>query len=285
MAMMNEERFCVFVLCHNRPKLNVSLRLWGKCLKNTPFYVVVSDDDPQLETYKTLYQEKTLIFNKKEIMERENIDLMFNNPRYDTPIFARYRCFWLARELGYENFVVLDDDCKEICFYEPSGKRFRVTPSKDDKGLVYKAVCATFKLLNKTNLACVAWSQLGDTFPNKSKLHFRRKAMNTWFCKTGRTLDFKGFMNEDTVMYANRATKPPILQIPFIAINQATTQTLKGGMTNIYKHYGTYAKSMLAVIERPDCVKLTLLKDRKSGNARIHHKIDWNLCVPKIVKQ
>jgi len=51
-------------------------------------------------------------------------------------------------------------------------------------------------------------------------------------------------------------------------------------MTDIYKLSGTYVKSFYSVIHSPNSVKISLMG---FTNSRLHHNIDWNKAVPKIL--
>lgn len=54
-------------------------------------------------------------------------------------------------------------------------------------------------------------------------------------------------------------------------------------MTDGYLDYGTYIKSFYSIICAPSCVKISTL--RGDANARVHHNVEWNKAVPKIVSE
>jgi hypothetical protein len=63
---------------------------------------------------------------------------------------------------------------------------------------------------------------------------------------------------------------------------QVQTQLSDGGMSVLYREHGTYTKSFYPVLYSPSSVRVELMK---STNARIHHRINWNATVPKIVSE
>jgi hypothetical protein len=63
-------------------------------------------------------------------------------------------------------------------------------------------------------------------------------------------------------------------------IDQPETQQVKGGMTDMYKGNGTYMKSFYTVMLCPAFVKISVMGDR---HYRIHHSIDYNHGVPKLI--
>ena len=70
------------------------------------------------------------------------------------------------------------------------------------------------------------------------------------------------------------------MTIPFVQLEQKTTQKTKGGMTEAYLLSGTYVKSFYTVITRPYCSKIALMV-----GDRIHHLINWNVATPCIVDE
>ena len=65
-----------------------------------------------------------------------------------------------------------------------------------------------------------------------------------------------------------------------IALNQLDTQQNSGGLTDAYLDLGTYVKSFYTVVGNPSCVKIS---DMGCNHRRIHHLIDWEHAVPKII--
>jgi hypothetical protein len=63
---------------------------------------------------------------------------------------------------------------------------------------------------------------------------------------------------------------------------QMQTQSNSGGNTEAYKTMGTYVKSFYSVMAAPSCCKVSMLI---TTHPRIHHKIDWNKAVPKIMHE
>lgn len=117
--------------------------------------------------------------------------------------------------------------------------------------------------------------------------------MNSFICRTDRPFEFSGRINEDTTAYTvlQRAGLP-FLTIVAAQVNQRTTQSNDGGLTDIYKAMGTYIKSFYSVMYTPSAVKVGVLKDcgskggaKVDGHARLHHSIDWNAVAPKIIQE
>ena len=64
------------------------------------------------------------------------------------------------------------------------------------------------------------------------------------------------------------------------SLDQTQTQSNSGGMTELYLDAGTYVKSFFTIITNPSSV---VIYEMGSSHKRIHHLIDWNKAVPKII--
>ncbi len=87
--------------------------------------------------------------------------------------------------------------------------------------------------------------------------------------------------NEDVNCYIKNGMQGNLLfTIYKPSIIQTQTQSNSGGLTDIYLDNGTYVKSFYSVICEPSCAKVQVMNTK---HPRIHHKILWNKCCPKII--
>lgn len=278
---MNKRESCVFILTHGRAD-NVqtykSLRKFGYTGR---IYLIIDDEDEQEERYRELYGDQVIRFCKQEYIDRS----MCINP--DKPrkviLYARNACFDIARDLGITHFVEMDDDYKEFQFrFEKDGK-LRL---KD----IYRmdaVIDAFFDFLESTDALSVAMGQGGDLLGGRKSKRWRdrllRKAMNSFFCRTDRPVDFIGSINEDVNTYVTKGNRGELFftYLPTILI-QTATQSNNGGMTETYLESGTYAKTFPSVMLNPSCVKVSEMGE--TGH-RIHHRVYWKNAVPKILNE
>lgn len=150
---------------------------------------------------------------------------------------------------------------------------------------------AIWDYLEETPFASVCIAQGGDYIgggDSDSNIHVLsvssdRKAMNSFFCRTDRRFRFSARINEDVVAYTEQQRAGvPFLTIYQVSLAQVQTQQNSGGMTELYLDVGTYVKSWYAVMYAPSCVSIA-----EMGNKwmRLHHRVDWNACAPKIVRE
>lgn len=277
-----ENNICIFIITHGRPESILTLKTLSEAGSKLPYYLVIDNEDKQEQKYFEKYKEKVLQFDKKEYaLKVDNFD---NSGNYRTTTHARNACFDFAEKLGFENFLVLDDDYTEFKFRIKKGlvhpkDRFKIKKDID------KIFMKTMEYYLSSNFASICFSQGGDWFGGETNFNKKpkRKAMNSFFCSTKRRFNFISRLNEDVNTYMQLGhTGNIFLTIPFIQLDQMQTQSNKGGMSEAYLNSGTYTKSFYTVMCRPDCTRIN-----KMGrtNKRFHHLIDWSIAVPCIIDE
>lgn len=281
MKMMNR-KFAVFILSHGRADNIITLKALQKGNYTGKVYIIVDDEDEQLNEYKRLYGDKVVVFSKEQM--EGTFDIGDNQNDRRVVVYARNKCHEIAKDLGLDYFLELDDDYNIFSYRKEIDGQLtqRVRCKQLDR--LFDEMC---EFLDKSNAHAIAFGQGGDYIGGTSsklwKEQLSRKCMNTFFCKTDRPFQFYGRINEDTTMYTVLGQRGLIfLTIADVMVNQKETQANKGGLTDIYLDKGTYYKSFLSVMYSPSCVKVSLMGDTFK---RIHHKVLWNNCVPKILDQ
>ena len=276
-----ENNFAVFILTHGRADNVLTYSTLRKCGYNGKIYLVVDNEDKQIQKYKDNFGEEFVkIFDKKAMAD--SIDEANNFDNRKVIVHGRNYCFTLAKELGYKYFIQLDDDYYEF-IYKFSDTKGQVL-SKD----INKIFNLMFDFYNKTDALSICFAQTGDFIGGvdngKGVYRFaKRKCMNSFFCSTDREFKFIGSINEDVNTYTTLASRGGLfLTIPVFAINQKDSQTQKDGMSDIYKLQGTYIKSFTTVLMQPSNVKVSIMN---ATHKRIHHSIAWKNTTPMIVSQ
>lgn len=150
-----------------------------------------------------------------------------------------------------------------------------------DKNHVIIAGHTRYKAAKKLGMEEVPVVVASNLTPEQVKV--LRKAMNSFFIDTHKPFKFVGRINEDVNMYCDLGSRGKrVFQVTDVMINQESTQSADNGMTSLYLDYGTYLKSFYSVMIQPSFVKLAKMG---VANYRIHHNVDWNCAVPKILSQ
>lgn len=283
---MNDS-FCVFIISHGRADNVITKRTLAKSGYTGPLFIVIDNEDGQRSKYvQNFGSENVIVFDKLKYAQMVDSCDNFQNRR--TTTHARNACFDIAAEKGFEYFLVLDDDYTELKHnFDLSGNFRRSVVRKAD--MLFKAFCGFLDLDERALSVCfiqggdlIGGENSGATkaFPFK-----RRKAMNSFFCKTSRRFWFFSRLNEDVNTYLSLGTRGALFfSIPEIALNQIQTQATSGGMSEAYLASGTYVKSFYTVILHPAFAKVKMPNSEKTKTIRrIHHEISWNNAVPKIL--
>ena len=191
--------FAIFIMSYNRANNIATLHTLSKANYTGKYYIVISDDDPQINTYKSLYKDKLYIFNKEEV--EKSLDTYDNNGSKACILYARNYCFTLAKKLKLKYFLEFDDDYIELAYRYPLDNKLKICNIKEFD----KIVDIFIDFLNETNATSVAFAQHGDFIGGVQndfiKNRIKRKAMNSFFCRTDRPFQFVGRINEDVNTY------------------------------------------------------------------------------------
>lgn len=277
--MMNN--FGVLILSHGRANNVITVKTLREQGYTGKIYIVCDDLDEQIPLYQENFgKENVVIFNKLYAMSITDTADNFNDKR--AVVYARNMCHSIAKELGLEYFLELDDDYKMFNVrYDNNGKMAWVKIKDLDK--LFESIVNYLEL---TGAKTVAMAQGGDYIGGVDgflKKGLARKAMNSFFCKTDRPFKFYGKINEDVCSYTLNGSRGDLFfTITNLSVEQLQTQSNAGGLTDIYLNLGTYIKSFYSVIICPSCVKVSVMGNKFM---RIHHKVKWNNCVPKIISE
>lgn len=277
----NSERFAVFILTHGRPNNVVTYKTLRRQGYTGEVFIVIDNEDKTGDEYRRIYGDKVIVFDKADIAARFDEGDNFNDRR--AVFYARNACFDIARKLGIDYFLQLDDDYFKFMYridshgMHPTG-HFIVKNRLDE---VFGTMLAYFKSIDAKSIATM---QGGDFFGGADSFGKpKRKAMNTFFCSVNREFPFVGRINEDVNTYTYYQRQGNLfLSVPFIQVDQLQTQSNDGGMTGLYLDSGTYVKSFYTIMYAPSCVKVGLMG---SKHKRLHHRISWDDAVPCIVAE
>lgn len=271
--------FAAFILTHGRADNVITYKTLRRSGYTGRIIILIDNQDSQEEAYMAKYGDMVYVFDKDK--EYELADSFTNNGDMRVILYARNAARRVAKELGIRYFIELDDDYTGFEFRKLNGKKLNLVKCKhlDDvfEGLV------TF--LEHTPAHTIALAQGGDFIGGAQSGTFKkqllRKAMNTFVCDTERPFWFRGRINEDVNTYATLGSQGYLIfTITKCMVKQVTTQKNQNGMTDVYKLYGTYVKSFYTVMTMPSAARIGMMGDKEK---RIHHKIKWERCCPKIL--
>ena len=285
MTKTMKNKFAVFILTHGRANNVITYATLKKQGYTGKIYLMVDDTDQQIEEYKKIYGKQVIVFNKQKAIDYTDSADNFTNRK--TIIYARNWNFVIAKEMGLDYFLQLDDDYTN--FYNTLDNNGNyITQHRHLKNL--DKICEVFvQFLIDSGADTVCMSQGGDFIGGAgskvaklgSQGKFARKAMNSFFLSTAKPFKFQGRINEDVNSYVGLGNLGKLfITVPRIRLEQKQTQTNAGGMTDVYLNSGTYIKSFYSVMYAPSCVKIAKMG---VSNMRLHHMVKWKYAVPEIV--
>nr|WP_300649522.1 hypothetical protein [uncultured Anaerobutyricum sp.] len=280
--------FAVFILTHGRADNMATAKMLKKTNYTGKIYYIIDNEDEQAERYRELFGKESVIeFDKQKAYDHTDTMDNFNN--HSAIIYARNESFRIAKGLGLKYFLMLDDDYRDIHFRYRDGEKLKAKNIRD-MDTIFEAMIHfldVVKDISGGGSCAIAFAQGGDFVGGvkKKSANFNkrvlRKAMNSLFCRTDCPIEFRGTMNEDVTTYTTLGSRGNLFfTICDICVLQLPTQSLAGGMTEAYLESGTYLKTFYSVMSMPSCIKVSMMY---SKHRRVHHRIDWETCVPKIL--
>jgi len=279
---MENKDFAVFILTHGRPDNVITYNTLKTSGYTGKIYIVIDNEDKLADKYYENFGDKVIMFDKKAIAETFDEADNFEDRR--AIVYARNACFKIAEELGITYFMQMDDDYGS--FHFRIYKSNKDTPKRIKK--IDKVLDVMLEFYKTIPAKSIAMAQGGDFIGGAGsgtakKKQLKRKCMNSFICSTGRPFKFNGRINEDVNTYTHKASVGDIFfTIPTLSLEQKTTQSSTGGMTDIYLDKGTYIKSFYSVIFQPSSVKVALMGDK---NMRLHHRVSWKHTTPVILEE
>jgi hypothetical protein len=278
---MNKD-LAIFIMVHGRPKRMKTYHALRKQGYTGKIFLVADDLDETRSEYQEIYKDEVLVFDKKKAAKE--LDAGDNSGDLRSTLFSSNTIPKLAKEQGYKYFFIMCDDYDKWGYKFDSELKYKDNRVKN----LDKLFAHLLEFYKSIPAKTVAFAQGGDFIGGRKstyikELKLKRKAMNTFLCSTERPFKFLGRLNEDVTTYVKLgSTGDLFFTIPNAMINQHPTMQVAGGLTDVYLEYGTYVKSFFSVMYNPSSIKVSTIG---KVNKRIHHRINWNNAVPKIINE
>ena len=270
------EDFAVFIITHKRPNNQMTLKTLQKGGYTGKIYFIVDDEDPTIPEYIKLYgAENVKIFHKTN-----NFDLGDNLLDHKgVPVYARNECFEIAKELGLNYFVQLDDDYHRIDLRYADGGKLRAKNISDFDRLFECMV----DFLQIDPIHCVAFAVDGDFIggvKGKYKDGLYRNARISFFCRTDRPFEFLGRINEDVTTPAyNNMLGRLFFTVMHVRVMLYDHEKNKGGSTEQYKDVNLYWNYFYPVLFMPSAISIGC------GKKGFIKHVKWDALTPKIIDE
>jgi len=280
--MTDHKKFAAFILTHGRPTQVITYESLRKAGYTGDIYLIIDNEDKTADAYyKEFGHDKVIMFDKEAA--GNTFDIADTRTDRRATVYARNASFDIAKKLGLDYFMQLDDDYNGFRFrsYNAATDHYRSVQIKS----LDKVFTAMMQLIDSTQATSIALSQGGDWLggvnSQAARMPLMRKCMNSWLFRTDRPIQFIGRMNDDVNTYTIHGSRGHLFfTCSAVQLDAIPTQKGSGGMTEMYLDTGTYMKSFYTVMMAPSC---TTVRVMGQTNPRLHHHIRWDHAVPKII--
>lgn len=277
---MESKDFAVFILSHGRADTITTYKALRDGGYTGRTYVVIDNEDDQEDLYRQKFGDDIIQFDKRDYLEKTDLGDLDTDRRIG--VFARNFIQDEAKRLGYKFHLQLDDDVHGFTYRFAQGKVLRALHcSHLDEVLSGMVEYMKETPITSLSFALSAYNMGGvDGSINEGMI---RKTMTTFLMRADDVQYFHMRMNDDitTSLINGMRGKLYYSYLP-IEVEVDKTQVKAGGMTDIYQKNGTYRKSFYSVMCCPSCVKVSAMG---ITDYRIHHTINWNNAVPKLLSE
>ncbi|MBR0090217.1 MAG: hypothetical protein IJP92_00745 [Lachnospiraceae bacterium] len=271
-------RFAVFVLSHGRANTIKTVEALEKSGYTGDTWVVIDNEDDQEGLYREKFGDRVIQFDKRDYVPLTDVGDLDEGRKVG--VFARNFIQDKAQEMGYDYHLQLDDDisCWNYRYVKEGSLKAKLCRRLDD---VFEEFV---DLMDKTPITSLSFGHPAY-YPGGNIERFNRgmipKTMTTFMMRADRKRYFHMRMNDDITTSALNGSRGDLYYtyLPLM-INTELTQKGGGGMTDAYKATGTYRKSFYSIMALPSCAKIYYIGKVED---RIHHAIEWNNCVPKLL--
>jgi len=278
--------FAVFILSHGRPGNIHTTKTLKKNGYTGKIYIIIDNEDTTADQYYENFKDhpaEVIMFDKEEAAtlfdEADNF-----NDRRSVP-YARNACWGIAKKLGLDYFLQLDDDYRYFAYRINSEYEAIHTDFIKDLDSIINMLLEYYISIPAESIAIAQGGDfLGGLDNNIDRsIRRRRKCMNTIFCSVDRPYVFPGSMNEDVNAYTLIQNRGALfMTIPLLSILQDPTMGTPGGVTDLYIKVGTYVKTFYTIMFCPSFVEIMVMGP---ANPRMHHFVNWKYAVPCIIRE
>lgn len=196
--------FAVFITSYKKANDIVTIDSLLNAGYTGDWYVIVEDNDPELEEYKnSIPKEKLLLYNKKE--QSKYYDSYDNFHILNTNLNSLSVVSYFAKKLGYKYFYIAEDDYEGFYYKKRIIKNkvvFKKLKNIDD---IFEISIDFLNSNDKIN--CLSFTPIKTTTIGNadffSDSFFNYLNYNGWLCDIDKPIKFKGTICNDTLTFMN----------------------------------------------------------------------------------
>lgn len=272
-------KFAVFILTHGRPHNQLTVKTLQDLGYTGEWYLVVDDQDDTYEEYKRVWgQDKVILFKKNYFIDRTETGLRTPVPKF--AVFARNAIEYIASDLDYDAFMMLDDDITKMRVRLPEGDSLR---SYQFNGNFNEILDKAVNFVLDCDIACMGLGfcnlYIGGVENFNKETPRQRLCAEAFIRNTAHPISWRLNMVEDLITSIDAAISGDVW-FQFLPIQceiKMSEGEVDGGNSDVYRQLGMYKISFMPVIAYP------------ASNAVRTGKKAWasttspDKCIPKII--
>lgn len=218
--------FAVFILTHGRAKQQKTVKTLKRCGYTGRLYLIVDDEDKELDEYIRLYGSDVITFSKREI--EPCFDTMTNKKEYGSAVYARNASYDIAHSLGIRWIFMCDDDISNL--------QYRVLKNKELKSVNIYNIDKLFErmcdIANAGKVCIFGFSQAGAFIGGANKTYLsghQRKVSQAMLYDANNPITFRGVFYEDLIVALDAGTAGRVAMSTMLVSIQSPAMASNGG--------------------------------------------------------
>lgn len=272
--------FAVFITTHERADRVLTYDALRHSGYTGTIYLVVDDEDTQIDDYLGTYREEVLIFSKQKYMNM--CDTIIPTTQKASVTYPRLFVEDVAKDYRLDAFMVIDDDMPTFRYRWVDGDVVRSMSMKSGMNEVLE-MYAQYIIDNDiavTSFVHTMFYVAGTKNLNK-RITEQRELNGVFIRNTKFDVDWTGVMRQDMITNLLTSRRGYIWwALPFVVFETMPMNEVgvnEGGMKSTYDAISHYNRAFLGVIAVPSCLKIGC------ANGRIKIACDWNNGCAKII--
>lgn len=264
--------FAIFIITHNRPDKQYTLKTLRDGGYTGLLYLVADDED---ESVKQLILknplESVLIFSKRKY--EESSEVLLSGIRASA-LFARNACEDFAKKLCLDAFAVMDDDITGLRYRWLEDNKIRslsVQRGLDDVFELYASFILEHGIVT-TSFAHVMF-YVGGANNLDERISNLRDTYQIHIRNARHPIDWLAVINEDIITEIDSSKTGNIWwSLPFVVYDAEAMNDGSGGNKEYYEKVSAIKRALLATIVCPSCCsvgyshgKIRILQNKKAS--------------------
>lgn len=248
--------YVTFITSHNSPNECKTLSVLKSLKFNTEYYIVIDNEDDYISEYKQIYQNKLLIFNKLDYVNKT--DTVLFPKSHCSAVYVKNFIEDFCENNDIKSFIIIDDDLKSLHF-----RYLENNVMKSKKVININDVFDSYvNYMMNCNIDGLCFG-IHTMYMSKELLpNSRRYMSNIYFRNGNRKMNWISTVYDDFNTCINLVNKSYIfLMLPFIQMefepqyfqiqNKRSNKFRNGGLVELYNNYDSFNRAFVSTIINP----------------------------------